>query len=277
MGVDFGGLRDRVQVMIDGIIALLPNFVVAAVIVLAFVVGARIARKFAVRTARHYNRTEHLGQIVGRLLQWIIFATGLLVALSVVAPSFQLKDLVSTLGIGGLAVGFAFRDVFQNFLAGLILLLTQPFHIGDQIKVKDFEGTVDEIETRATILRTYDGRRVVIPNSTLFTEALSVNTAFDHLRSEYEVHLKPGEDVEQMRQELLDAIQNVPDVLHDPPPEVLVSGFADQATVLSVRWWTSSRHEKSIAMRNKVLTAIQQRMASAAELEPALATQSELK
>jgi small conductance mechanosensitive channel len=272
MGVDFGGLRDRVQVMIDGIIALLPNFVVAAVIVLAFVVGARIARKFAVRTARHYNRTEHLGQIVGRLLQWIIIATGLLVALSVVAPSFQLKDLVSTLGIGGLAVGFAFRDVFQNFLAGLILLVTQPFHIGDQIKVKDFEGTVDEIETRATIIRTYDGRRVVIPNSTLFTEALSVNTAFDHLRSEYEVHLKPGEDVEQMRQELLDAIQNVPDVLHDPPPEVLVSGFADQAAVLSVRWWTSSRHEQSIAMRNKVLTAIQQRMASAAKPEPALAT-----
>ena len=61
---------------------------------------------------------------------------------------------------------------------------------------------MDEIETRATIIRTYDGRRVVIPNSTLFTEALSVNTAFDHLRSEYEVHVKPGEDVEQMRQDL---------------------------------------------------------------------------
>ena len=165
--------------MIDSFVALLPNLVVAAVVVLAFVMGARIARKFAVRTARHYNRTEHPGQIVGRLLQWIIFGTGLLVALSVVAPSFQLKDLVSTLGIGGLAVGFAFRDVFQNFLAGLILLVTQPFHIGDQIKVKDFEGTVDEIETRATIIRTYDGRRVVIPNSTLFTEALSVNTTFD--------------------------------------------------------------------------------------------------
>jgi small conductance mechanosensitive channel len=273
MGVDFGRLRDRVQVMIDGFIALLPNLVVAALVVLAFVLGARIARKFAVRTARHYNRTEHLGQIVGRLLQWIIFATGLLVALSVVAPSFQLKDLVSTLGIGGLAVGFAFRDVFQNFLAGLILLVTQPFHIGDQIKVKDFEGTVDEIETRATIIHTYDGRRVVIPNSTLFTEALSVNTTFDHLRSEYEVHLKPGADVEWMRQELLDAIQTVPDVLHDPLPEVLVSGLADQATVLSVRWWTSSRHEQSIATRDKVLTAIQQRMAFAAEPEPALATQ----
>jgi len=69
MGVDFGRLGDRVQVMIDSFVALLPNLVVAAVVVLAFVMGARIARKFAVRTARHYNRTEHLGQIVGRLLQ----------------------------------------------------------------------------------------------------------------------------------------------------------------------------------------------------------------
>ena len=67
--------------------------------------------------------------------------------LSVVAPSFQLNDLVSTLGIG-LAAGFAFRDVFQSFLAGVILLLvTQPFHIGDRIKAKAYESTVDEIET----------------------------------------------------------------------------------------------------------------------------------
>jgi small-conductance mechanosensitive channel len=110
----------------------------------------------------------------------------------------------------------------------------------------------------------------------LFTEALSVNTAFDHLRSGYEVHLKPGEDVERTRQELLDAIQNVPDVRHAPAPEVLVSGLADQAAVLSVCWWTSSRHEQYLATRNNVLTAIQQRMASAAEQEPAIATQSEV-
>lgn len=150
--------------------------------------------------ARHYGRSANIGELIGRLLQWLIVTTGALVALSVVAPSFQTKDLINTPGIGGLAVGFAFRDIFQNFLAGIILLLTQPFQIGDQISAGGFEGTVEAIETRATTIRTDDGRRVVIPNATLFTETVSVD------------------DLEEARNELLEAIRSVPDVLGDPAP-----------------------------------------------------------
>jgi small conductance mechanosensitive channel len=80
---------------------------------------------------------------------------GFLVAFSVVAPSFQAGDLIKILGISGVAIGgFAFQNILQNFLAGLLLLWAEPFRIGDEIKLDNYEGSVEEIQTRATVIKT---------------------------------------------------------------------------------------------------------------------------
>jgi len=84
-------------------------------------------------------------------------------------PFFPASDLIKILGISGVAIGFAFQNILQNFLAGLLLLWAEPFRIGDEIKLDNYEGSVEEIQTRATFIKTYDGRRVVIPNADLFT------------------------------------------------------------------------------------------------------------
>jgi small conductance mechanosensitive channel len=116
---------------------------------------------------------------------------------------FQAGDLIQLLGISGVAIGFAFRDILQNFLAGILILLTEPFQIDDQIVFKGFEGTVENIETRATTIRTYDGRRIVIPNSELFTNSVTVNTAFDNRRLEYDVGIGYGDDIRANASKLL--------------------------------------------------------------------------
>ena len=87
---------------------------------------------------------------------------GVLVALSIALPSFKANDLIQVLGISSVAIGFAFRDIFQNFLAGLIILLTDAFEIGDQIIIENegLEGTVTDIQTRATTISTYDDREI---------------------------------------------------------------------------------------------------------------------
>jgi small-conductance mechanosensitive channel len=262
MKMDLNRVHAQIQAMIEGLIAAIPNMIVAIAVLLIFLAIARTAKNFTIRTGRHYRRSHNLGLIMGRLLEWVIGLTGGLVAISVVAPSFQTKDLINMLGIGGLAIGFAFRDIFQNFLAGIILLLTHPFEIGDQITVGGYEGTVDAIETRATTIRTYDGRRVVIPNSTLFAEPLSVNTAFGQLQSAYEIHIKAAQDVERARAEIRKTVGNVPGVLRDPPPEVLLSGLGDSDFTLQVRWWTSPRNTESLQVRDKVLAALSQELAS---------------
>ena len=91
------------------------------------------------------------------------------------APSFTASDLIKMLGIGSVAIGFAFQNILQNFLAGVLSFCSEPFEPGDLVTVARLEGRVDDIQTRATIITTQDGRSAVIPNATLFTESGSCN------------------------------------------------------------------------------------------------------
>jgi small-conductance mechanosensitive channel len=155
------------------------------------------------------------------------------------------------------AIGFAFRDILQNFLAGILILLTEPFRIDDQIVFGEFEGTVEDIQTRATTIRTYDGRRVVIPNGMLFTNAVTVNTAFARRRLEYDVGIGYGDDIAEAKQLILEAIASVEDVLTDPAPDVLMQDLADNSVVLRARWWIEPpRRAEALDYRDRVLTAI---------------------
>jgi small-conductance mechanosensitive channel len=195
------------------------------------------------------------------LSQGIIILVGLFIALSIVIPSFKAGDLIQLLGISGVAIGFAFRDILQNFLAGILILLTEPFRIGDQIIVKNFEGTVEEIQTRATTIKTYDGRRIVIPNSELFTESVTVNTAFDCRRLEYDVGIGYGDNIDQAKELMLEAVYGVDEVLKDPAPDVLVMELAESTVNIRVRWWINPpRRADALDSRDKVLTAIKKKL-----------------
>ena len=175
-------LYGRIDSLIDGFLRILPNLVIAALVLMGFFFAARFVRK-GIRRATDGRRAEHLGVVLGRLAQAALVFVGLMVAASIVVPGIGGAELVQLLGVGGVAIGFAFRDILQNFVAGILILLNQPFRIGDQIVFKDFEGTVENIETRATVVRTYDGTRVLIPNGELFTNAMRINTAYGARRA----------------------------------------------------------------------------------------------
>ena len=115
--------------------------------------------------------------LLARIVQTGVLVLGSLIAFSVVAPSFKAGDLVKLLGIGSVAVGFAFQNILQNFLAGVLLLLQEPFRLGDHISVTGIEGNVSDIQARATVVSTKEGGRVVIPNAILFTNPVAVESA----------------------------------------------------------------------------------------------------
>ena len=135
--------------------------------------------------------------------------------------------------------------------------MTEPFRINDQIVFKDFEGTVENIETRATTLKTYDGRRIVIPNSELFTNSVTVNTAFESRRLQYDVGIGYGDDIDYAKQLMLAALQSIPEVMKDPAPDVLVMELAESTVNLRVRWWIKPpRRADDLVSRDKVLSTI---------------------
>lgn len=153
MNADISALWDRIQGMINGFIVLLPNIVLALIVFAIFFVVARAIKRVVKRLTRDRHQARNLGLVLGRLAQGTILLIGLFVALSIVIPTFRAGDLIQLLGISGVAIGFAFRDILQNFLAGILILLTEPFQINDQIVFKEFEGTVENIETRATTIK----------------------------------------------------------------------------------------------------------------------------
>ena len=252
---------NKLQGMINGLIVMLPNIVLALIVFALFFFAARGIKSLVKRFTRRYRQARNLGLVLGRLAQGVVILIGLFVALSIVIPTFQAGDLIQLLGISGVAIGFAFRDILQNFLAGILILLTEPFQIDDQIVFKDFEGTVENIQTRATTIRTYDGRRIVIPNSELFTNSITVNTAFENRRLEYDIGIGYGDNIEQAKELMLEAICSVEGVLKDPSPDVLVMELAESTVNIRVRWWIRPpRRADSLDARDKVLMAIKQKL-----------------
>ena len=160
------------------------------------------------------------------------------------------------LGFGSVAVGFAFKDILQNWLAGVLILLRQPFRPGDQIVVEGYEGLVDHIETRVTAIRTYDGRLALIPNSDVYANAVIVNTAFDKRRSQYDVGIGYGDNTDQAKSVILAAVKSVEGVESDPAPDVLIVDLAASWVTLRPRWWTNSRRADVVQVKSRIVEAI---------------------
>jgi small conductance mechanosensitive channel len=177
--IDFSNAWKQGQRIIDGAITLLPNLMIAVVIFALFVVLAAASKAMVRRLSLKRQHRQNLALLLGQLVQLLLLVLGFLISFSVVAPSFQAGDIVKMLGIGSVAIGFAFQNILQNFLAGVLLLLQEPFTLGDWISVLGvggavIEGRVQDIQTRATVVVTQEGKLVIIPNATLYTNPVSV-------------------------------------------------------------------------------------------------------
>lgn len=251
----------KMQVMLNHFIALLPNIALALLVFFGFLIVARLVKDLLQYVLRNRLHTQNLKVVLGRLVQGAVILIGAFIALSIVMPSLKADDLVQLFGVSGVAIGFAFRDILQNFLSGVLILLTQPFQIDDQIVYQDYEGTVENIQTRATTIRTYDNRRIVIPNSELFTNSILVNTAFEKRRLQYDIGIHYDEDIDQASQLILEAMQETEGVLEDPSPEVIVVDLAPSTVNLRARWWMDPpRRSDVLDVTSKILKSIKNKL-----------------
>ncbi len=263
MNLDFSAAWRTGQGLINGFVAVLPRLALAFVIAIIFVGAGKGVRTLVRRNAERRGEQRALELALGRLAQTFIVTVGVLIAATAAFPSFTAANLVSTLGIGGVAIGFAFKDIFQNFLAGILILVTRPFRVGDQIRFKEYEGTVEDIQTRATYIKSYDGRRVIIPNGELYTNSVTVNTAYPQRRWQYDVGIGYGDNIERARAVILGVLQNAADVAPDPKADVIVVQLANATVNLRARWWTKSRLADGLLAQDRVLTGIKEELTAA--------------
>lgn len=248
---------ERVQEIGRDLVAALPNVLIALVVLLLFWGLARGVRSLVQRVWG--SREGNLGRLFGRLASGGILLLGVLVAVTIIFPSVTPASLFSLLGVGGVAIGFAFRDILQNLLAGILILITRPFRIGDQIVTGDSEGTVEDIQIRATILRTYDNLQVVIPNTQLFTGKVTVKTAYEVRRLQYDIGIGYGDDIETAKRVIHETLSGLRRIRQDPAPEVLVVDLAESSVNLRVRWWIDPpRRKDALDSQDEVLGRVKE-------------------
>ncbi len=257
-----GAAVSQVQAMIDGVVGALPRVAVALVVFALIWLVARGVRSVVYRTTPG-PRNSSIGIVLGRLAYAALLVVGVLVGLVIVFPTFTIGSLLGALGLGGVALGFAFQDIFQNLLAGILILLREPFREGDEITSGEYTGTVESIETRATFIRTYDGRRVIIPNSQIYSDPVQVITAYHMVRSQYDVGIGYGDDISTAKRIALAAVQGIEGVMEEPAPDVLTWDLAGSSVNLRVRWWSDPTRKNVVALRDQVLQAVKEALSGA--------------
>ncbi|MGN0935091.1 mechanosensitive ion channel family protein [Acinetobacter amyesii] len=226
---------------VDGFWERLPYICIALIVFTIFYLLSKLFRFFVRKalTDRSYSK-QNLVLVLNRVGSSAIMFFGFLIAMVIAIPGFTPGQLMSALGIGSVAIGFAFKDIFQNLLSGILILLGEPFKIGDDIIVSGMEGTVEDIQIRATFLRSPDGRRIVIPNATVYTSAVTVNTAYQRRRCEFVVGIGYEDDIQKAKNIVLAILDKDPTILSQPAFTVNVNALADFSVNLNVRWWVDT-------------------------------------
>jgi small conductance mechanosensitive channel len=233
---------------VDGFWERLPYICIAFIVFTVFILLSKLFKFFVRKTLSERSYTkQNLVLVLNRVGSSAIIFFGFLIAMVIAIPGFTPGQLMSALGIGSVAIGFAFKDIFQNLLSGILILLSEPFKIGDDIIVSGMEGTVEDIQIRATFLRSPDGRRIVIPNATVYTSAVTVNTAYQRRRCEFVVGIGYEDDVQKAKDIILKLLDKDQAILSKPGFSVNVAALADFSVNLKVQWWVNTTETSTSA------------------------------
>jgi small-conductance mechanosensitive channel len=222
----------------------------AAVVLVTYVL-AKLLSAVTRRASRNALWDLQLVLLAGRVMYVVVLSIGLLAFLYVVAPSL-VGPVLGAVGLLGLAIGLAFQDVLRNWISGFFLLLERPFRIGDEINVTGFSGTVETVELRTTVLRTEEGRKIMVPNQVVYTSAL-VNSSFYPLRQTItRVRIPADRDPTALLRETRAELDRVNGISEDPAPTVALVPRPDADTALEARYWIDYLHHDADAVEREV-------------------------
>jgi len=249
-------VKNSLLELVGGAIEFVPALVTALIIICLIPYTIKPIRRFTRVVVERFTDNFSLQLLAVQAATVGIWAGGVLLVCILLFPDLGLGDIIALLGLSSVAVGFAFQDIFKNFLAGILLLLNQPFQVGDQIIVNDYEGTVDDINIRATKIRTYNNENIVIPNSLVFTNPIEVLTEDSKRRTDLVIGLDYNTPLPQAREVLHRATATVAAVLDEPAIEVDITEFGDSSINFIVRYWTQPTQLVIRRTRTQVIMAL---------------------
>jgi small conductance mechanosensitive channel len=223
-------------------IYLLPRLLVAAVVLAVVWIASGRLRTFLTRKLEAHSADPLLTNFLTEVGRWLLVLGGVLLALQIVGFSGVVGGLLGGLGLSAFLVGFAFKDIAENFLAGVILAFNRPFHVKDNIQIKDMKGRVMELNLRTTRIKTADGKDIYVPNSLVLKEPVINYTRDGQVRQDFAVSVPHDADAEHIMELLLAEVSREPLVLSQEAyrPSAAIEELNDSSVLVRVFFWTPS-------------------------------------
>ena len=253
-----GILRRQVTQIAEGVIATGPAILVAMIVLVITGLVVWGVHRGLERVLRNRRRIrQSLKRLLVNLAGILVWFFGIMVAAIILFPGLTPSSLVAGLGLGTVAIGFAFKDVFENFLAGIIILFRTKMRIGDHIECEGLEGAIEDILVRETHIRRTDGQLVIVPNAMLFKNPLRIVTDLDERRTTIIVGIAYGEDVDEGRAVIQRAVESCDSVIRPRRPvQIFAREFNSSSIDFEVTWWTGSKPVDERRSRDEVVAAV---------------------
>lgn len=229
-------LRDSLRELTEMTVGFVPKLLVAILILWVGMKLAKMVRKLIVKALERRNAEPSLKSFLGSLVDVLLKAMIIIMAMDVVG--IKATSFIALLGAMGLAIGMALQGTLQNFAGGVIILLMKPFKVGDYIECGQFKGYIQEIRIFHTVMRPFNGRTIVIPNSELSNKSLINHTKEENIRLDVVASVAYGSDLEKVKEVLMEVINNEPLIQTEPKaPVVAVSELGNSSVDLSMWMW----------------------------------------
>jgi small conductance mechanosensitive channel len=239
------------------IIKMLPNLLLAILVMILFVIVARVVRKFSEKFLFRFSHKASLSRLTSAVLYFLVVAIGFMTALNILNLEKAVTSLLAGVGIIGLALGFAFQDLTANFISGVFIAFRRPFDVNHTIETNGFIGRVEDIQLRATSMRTFAGLHVSIPNKDIFQKALINYSLTKKRRVEIEFAV-PNTLGPQELERIIGAALSSKIQDHDvEKPEVYFSAIDEVKLKVYASFWTNEIDPNSfIKIKHEAIVAI---------------------
>lgn len=236
----------------------LPQIGIGLVLFITFYLLAGPLSRLLIKPLVYAQRSDLIKVVVRRIISLVIILFGFYLFLRLAGLSTFAVAILSGTGVAGLIIGFAFKDIAENFMSSLLLSIQKPFRLGDVIEVNGFLGVAKQVTARATTLIDFDGNHIQIPNSVVYKNTIRNLTANPNSRGKFVIGIGYDADVNQAQKIGLEVMTNIKSILTDPEPQVLVDQLGSSTLNLKVYFWINTHNYSlskvaSVAMKSIVL------------------------
>ena len=249
-------INKEVMGMAEGLVASLPSLAIGLVIILVTWLVAKIVVRITGRIAAKANLRESLRNLIATVTHVAVWIIGLMIAATVVLPGLEPAGLIAGLGIGTVAIGFAFQDIFENFLAGVLIMLRENMQIGDLIEVEGVLGKVEKITLRETHIRQLTNELTIMPNSMLFKNPVQILTDAHIRRDELMVGVSYDTDLDHAMMVIEGAMVGIEAIDTEKPVSVFAWSYGASSVDFLVQWWSDARPRDRRETKSDVVRAI---------------------